>query len=282
MKKPLIALIAASVVVLSLCSCSGNIPEEKTEAKNERSEVQDQGGDADLDASVSVDGMTVNYPSDWSIRGEPSDRPLYIDMDNGGMVMLDAAAEIHVDTETTVADHLDSYFEGFDSSEFKSDTRQTWHVSGADAAEMAHFEGLGYEGLILCCITGSQLNSLMIGVPENDYDAYENTITHVMSSVSVAPMPGSNQETATTNDTEAKVEGPSTHAPEGTSLVGSDIPAGTYKLTASSSYGGYWEVRNSAEPDAEIVGNENFDGSSYVTVSDGQYLTLSRCTGQLQ
>lgn len=67
---------------------------------------------------------------------------------------------------------------------------------------------------------------------------------------------------------------------EGTYRVGTDIEAGEYKLTATSDIPGYWEVTNSSAPDADIVGNDNFEGTAYVTVTDGQYLKLNRCTGE--
>lgn len=61
--------------------------------------------------------------------------------------------------------------------------------------------------------------------------------------------------------------------------VGSDIPAGKYRLTAEAGTQGYWKVTASSNPDADIIGNDNFENSAYVTVADGQYLTLNRCTG---
>lgn len=67
---------------------------------------------------------------------------------------------------------------------------------------------------------------------------------------------------------------------DGMYRVGTDIPAGEYKLTASSGTLGYWEVTNSSTADADIVGNDNFSGSTYVTVSNGQYLKLERCVAK--
>ena len=66
----------------------------------------------------------------------------------------------------------------------------------------------------------------------------------------------------------------------GTHKIGADMPAGEYKLTATSSLGGYWKVTESSPPDADIVGNDNFDGSTYVTVSEGQYLKFDRCKAE--
>ena len=65
----------------------------------------------------------------------------------------------------------------------------------------------------------------------------------------------------------------------GTYKVGTDIPSGEYELTATDDSGiGYWEVTNTSLATAYIVGNENFSGGTYVTVTNGQYLTLSDCT----
>lgn len=58
--------------------------------------------------------------------------------------------------------------------------------------------------------------------------------------------------------------------------VGIDIPAGEYKLTTEDS--GYWCIYNSTDLPLDIVRNKIFDGSSYVTVKDGQYLQISDCT----
>lgn len=63
----------------------------------------------------------------------------------------------------------------------------------------------------------------------------------------------------------------------GTFRVGVDIPAGEYKLNNDSEFSGYYCVYNSSDPHADIVTNDNFKGQTYITVSDGQYLLLSRC-----
>lgn len=63
----------------------------------------------------------------------------------------------------------------------------------------------------------------------------------------------------------------------GTLRVGTDILAGEYKLVINSDVNGYYCVYSSSDADADIVTNDNFEGQTYVTVSDGQYLLLSRC-----
>jgi hypothetical protein len=57
--------------------------------------------------------------------------------------------------------------------------------------------------------------------------------------------------------------------------VGVDIPAGEYKVESISSMG-YIEVSsNSSHSLNAIVANDNFEGSKYISVTDGQYLKLS-------
>ncbi len=59
--------------------------------------------------------------------------------------------------------------------------------------------------------------------------------------------------------------------------VGFDIAPGEYKITAVSGTG-YCAVYSHATTDfANIVTNDNFTGSKYITVKAGQYLQLSRC-----
>ena len=67
---------------------------------------------------------------------------------------------------------------------------------------------------------------------------------------------------------------------EGMYRVGIDIPAGEYKLTADSDTWGYWCIYNNTKTPFDIVNNDNFDNSTYVTVRKGQYLQLSRCTAK--
>ncbi|MBQ1847431.1 MAG: hypothetical protein II135_05440 [Clostridia bacterium] len=58
--------------------------------------------------------------------------------------------------------------------------------------------------------------------------------------------------------------------------VGLHIPAGEYKIAASDSqYMGYYCIYESSLQN-KIISNDNFNGSRYITVKNGQYLKLSR------
>ena len=63
-------------------------------------------------------------------------------------------------------------------------------------------------------------------------------------------------------------------------LVGFDCPAGEYALTAAGGKG-YYCINDSSQAGATIIQNNNFDGNDFCTVTEGQYLTLARCTAEL-
>jgi hypothetical protein len=64
---------------------------------------------------------------------------------------------------------------------------------------------------------------------------------------------------------------------EGMYLVGTDVPAGEYKLVPDSG-GGYMEITsNSKHSLGSISSNDFFENERYVTIRNGQYLKLSMC-----
>lgn len=63
---------------------------------------------------------------------------------------------------------------------------------------------------------------------------------------------------------------------DGMYRVGIDIPAGEYKLTTDDM--GYWCIYKDSVVPFDIISNDLFEGSAYVTVKDGQYIITSDCT----
>lgn len=66
---------------------------------------------------------------------------------------------------------------------------------------------------------------------------------------------------------------------EGMYRVGIDIPAGEYKLTAEEDRA-YWCLYNNSVVPFDIEDNDLFEGNTYVTVREGQYLIIKRCTAK--
>ncbi len=59
--------------------------------------------------------------------------------------------------------------------------------------------------------------------------------------------------------------------------VGIDVPAGEYKVVSNSALGGYVEVSSDSSGSIySIVSNDLVDTFSYITVTEGQYLTVTR------
>ncbi|MCH4184784.1 MAG: hypothetical protein LKF61_04775 [Eggerthellaceae bacterium] len=80
---------------------------------------------------------------------------------------------------------------------------------------------------------------------------------------------------------DSKVTSKNTLTESGRYEAGIDCPPGTYSLAAGKSGTGYYAVYNSSDPDAKIVQNNNFQNSDIVTIDQGQYLEISRCTASL-
>lgn len=68
---------------------------------------------------------------------------------------------------------------------------------------------------------------------------------------------------------------------EGMYRVGTDIPAGEYSLISASDFGGYVCIYDNSGVNRDIVSNNMFEANDYVTVTDGQYLIIERCTGSI-
>lgn len=78
-------------------------------------------------------------------------------------------------------------------------------------------------------------------------------------------------------ETEEEEEDNITKYKSGTYKIGTDIPAGEYKLFADGGFA-YYEVDKDSNGTLEsILSNDNFTTFTYITVSDGQYLELKNC-----
>ncbi|WP_222199052.1 hypothetical protein [Collinsella ureilytica] len=67
---------------------------------------------------------------------------------------------------------------------------------------------------------------------------------------------------------------------EGIYKVGLDIPAGEYNITSSGDLG-YYAVLGTVDANetyGNIINNDNFEGNSFVSVADGQYLEIARAS----
>ena len=72
-----------------------------------------------------------------------------------------------------------------------------------------------------------------------------------------------------------KIEPENGYYKDGMYKIGTDLPAGEYQVESSKDLA-YIEVASDSRHEIEsIITNDNFESNTYVTVEDGQYLTLS-------
>lgn len=89
----------------------------------------------------------------------------------------------------------------------------------------------------------------------------------------------SNSATSTTStqETQEKKEKPLTSYSDGMYKVGDDLKAREYILVPSGQ--AYYEVSSDSSGNLDsIVSNDNFSGTRYITLKDGQYIKLQSCT----
>ena len=133
-------------------------------------------------------------------------------------------------------------------------------------------------------LTGNEMNAIQVGAPAEAYDDMEPMLDEIIDGIeylSTEPLVTSGEQVDEVPGSPQDSQDPVTSMGGGTYLVGTDISAGTYKLVATTD-SGYWKIQESVDADAEIIANEIFENMTYVTVEDGQYITLSDCRGQLQ
>ena len=288
MRRQVIAAALAGTLALVGCTSQPAETVEETPAVEDTNEKQSNTYQSDLDdvTQVSLAWMDFNVPTSWDMQRDGSTIQFVPSVGGLAQVSNSAGIDFVSDGSEEVDVLLDSL--NGDVTQVVSDKREgtcgnaktyTVDIERSDASEL-------HKGYAEFIISGHAMYMFVMVVPESDFDAgYDDVLRAILDSVtiegSVAPLGANDQsmtqsepvEPSSSNDSLATIG-------EGTHLVGADIEAGEYKLTATGSVPGYWEVTNSSAPDADIIGNDNFDGNAYVTVSDGQYLKLNRCIGE--
>ena len=288
MKRQVIA--AALVGTLALVGCTSQPAEtaDETPAVEDTNEKQSNTYQSDLDdvTQVSLAWMDFNVPTSWDMQRDGSTIQFVPSV--GGLAQVSNSAGI--DFVSDGSEEVDVLLDSLNGeiTQVVSDKREgtcgnaktyTVDIERSDASEL-------HKGYAEFIISGHAMYMFVMVVPESDFDAgYDDVLRAILDSVtiegSVAPLGANDQSMTQSEPVEPSSSNDSLAAiGEGTHLVGADIEAGEYKLTATGSVPGYWEVTNSSAPDADIIGNDNFDGNAYVTVSDGQYLKLNRCIGE--
>jgi hypothetical protein len=85
--------------------------------------------------------------------------------------------------------------------------------------------------------------------------------------------PGTAEDDGTKDTADASVK-------EGMYKIGSDLPAGEYILFSESGFPAYYQLTSDSTGSLEsIISNDNFNGTRYITTSEGQYLEFRNAVG---
>ena len=235
--------------------------------------------DYNLSQKISYQGVTISSDPDWEINDSKDyEFDLNIDMPDHSHITIRSA--LYGQTAT-----LDDAWAAYTAANSSPITEESWEADG-----VTYNTGYYSDGYFL--FSGCEKASgkgFLLWLAFNDnwtHEQAEELFNKLTSSLSYDPSQTTldytdayKADNATESDSPSSSNDPSSTSQrygEGMYKVGADIPAGEYKLTATSDYG-YWEVTTSSSADADIIGNDNFSNSTYVTVSEGQYLKLSRC-----
>ena len=248
--------------------------------------------------------LVFTLASDWELTSSQDQQTYVYDLVDGDDVMARAIIsdvtvnQFSYDYETEVRQFVNSL-----DNDAKFDMGELIEIEGQDCpsylVSVETNDDIPLKGSDKLMVSGNKLYSVMVLARQSDYERYETELDAIIDSAEVEnptePVTAE-PESATSSPEYDFVETPQSpttpQAPatptmpttigEGTYHVGTDIQAGEYKVTGTSSDGkGYWEVTSSSAPDADMIGNDYFAGTSYVTVSDGQYLTLSMASAEL-
>lgn len=258
------------------------------------------------EGTIVVDGFNYDKPDGW--EEHPDDcYAEYTKSDSGSLVAEMFVAQSNKDHAKDKSDMSrlctnarSRFYGGFLGDDVIEEglNRSYLEVDGCPAQVedgRAHDYGAFGDCNVRVFTVGAADASLLVGYVAKDgyFDKFSDDFDAVAKSVhlsqaqqdkvseilSVGPSSGYATGGDSSGDNGSETQSPAAQAiGDGTYKVGTDIEAGEYRLTATSGTQGYWEVTNSSEADADIVGNDNFTGNTYVTVKDGQYLKLRRCT----
>lgn len=283
------AVLAVSAS-LALAGCGTGVQEnandDEAAVETEEQPADEYASDMDDTTECGLYWLSMDVPNSWATSRSDDGDTITFTPSFGGLVQVSCSGGI--DFQDNGSEEVDVLLDSLDGDVTQVVSEKVAGNLGDAVTYKADTERTEgdelYKGSAYFIISGHSLYMFLSAFPEYVYDGgYDEVYEEFLSSATLGeayPPMGSDASSGTgaVEDDGEGATGSDASYGDGKYKVGQDIPAGEYKLTANAGTSGYWEVNDSSSPDADIVGNEVFDGSTYVTVSDGQYLTLNRCT----
>lgn len=270
------ALLSGTIVgCQSTSTTSGTLSQESSSI----AETEDSEDSVQSSVEYSYQGVTIYGNAGWT-ASQPNEYEYYIQVNNPSHCSISVRTALHGQTES-----LSSAWAEYTTAVDSPVVTDSWENAGINYS--AGYYNDNYMMVSGCDQSTGKGFLLLVALSNGDrtdsaaeelFDGIANSISYDPSQTSVDYKEAfaADHQTEESSDSGYEDAAASSQYGEGTYKVGVDIPAGEYRLTATSD-NAYWEVTESSAADADIVGNDVFDGSTYVTVSDGQYLKLRRC-----
>ena len=274
------ALIIVLIVVLVVVLLNNNKSTKPASSSSAASSsVSSQASDGASSApsgetvTLTIGSASFTVPSEWKR-----------DIDEDGTIFLYPSAD-----ETIIIycfadeaqyysenDYLETYAQGYDDYQYISlEETSVSGISGKLHTYYAHVSDIDYEINSFYYTIGDDLMSVDYFRPLLSSSDGIQPLEDVLATLQIAEGAGSANFSASSNGGSAAIQD---SYGEGMYKIGADLPAGEYVLLPASEFSAYYEVNSSSTGELEdIIDNDNFDGRRYLTVEDGQYLTIQRC-----
>lgn len=274
------ALIIALIVILVviLLNNQNNKPSPSSSSEISSSVSSEVSGDSSSLAgetqTVTIGSASFTVPAEWELDVDDDGTIFLYPNDEEIMVIYCFAGEASSYSDN---DYLESYGEGYDDYQY-IDLKETT-ISGTLGklhTYYAYVSDIDYKISSFYFTIGGDLMSMDYFCPLLSSADAMLPLQNVMQTLQTAQ--GANTSSAPASSTGGSAAAQDAYG-EGMYKVGSDLPAGEYVLLPASEFSAYYEVNSTSSGNLEdIIDNDNFDGRRYLTVADGQYLTIQRCS----
>ena len=274
------ALIIVLIVVLLVLLNNNKSTKPASSSSATSSSVSSQASDGASSApsgetvTLTIGSASFTVPSEWE-RDSKEDGTIFLYPSADEVIVIYCfAGEAQYYSEN---DYLETYAQGYDDYQYISlEETSVSGISGKLHTYYAHVSDIDYEINSFYYTIGDDLMSVDYFRPLLSSSDGIQPLVDVLATLQIAEGAGSANFSASSNGGSAAIQD---SYGEGMYKIGADLPAGEYVLLPASEFSAYYEVNSSSTGEVEdIIDNDNFDGRRYLTVEDGQYLTIQRCT----
>ena len=270
----LFAACATVFLAISLCAC-GTTPaqEGSTSAVQNSEDTQEAALSSDDGAADEAAEVKAYMESEIAVY------PLMAWYELGDMldILQAGGGETVEDIRDSITEKADAFIRNEDVPLGASD----YHYEGAMACSALR-EAAGY--LYLSYVNYSDSSEYIDKANDciDEFNIYIQNMNVEIVNIKDKYKIDINNPYSTNQENEGKADDePLRTISDGTYCVGVDIEPGEYRLTAEPGEMAYMDVTDSSSAEANILAQDVFDTTSYITVAQGQYLTLRSCTAEL-